>query len=123
MIALCLYGDQKPFFGGRRDCEQNAEADNRPLNEFICFDCSDNKSIKAGNCGVNGHAEYILWKCRCGHCPSALSVLILNLIRSWFALCRVSRAESGSAAIQQVSQLGLLYLAVDSLTVLCLYLA
>jgi hypothetical protein len=58
---------QKPYFGGRRDCEQNAEADNRPPEgetlvppqrhaqgqrlcaEFICFDCCDLRAMKCPN--------------------------------------------------------------------------
>lgn len=46
---------KKPYFGGRRDCEQNAEADNRPPAEFICFDCSD---LKHATCDNKSHKEY-----------------------------------------------------------------
>lgn len=56
---------RKPYFGGKRDCEQNAAADNTPPQEFICFDCSDLPTIK---CKDKSHKEYHLWKCRfcCG---------------------------------------------------------
>eukprot|EP00455_Lapot_gusevi_P042557 TRINITY_DN5058_c0_g1_i2.p1 TRINITY_DN5058_c0_g1~~TRINITY_DN5058_c0_g1_i2.p1 ORF type:complete len:486 (-),score=121.92 TRINITY_DN5058_c0_g1_i2:153-1610(-) len=52
---------KKAYFGGRRDCEQNADAENRPPNEFICFDCADLQMI---NCSKPEHAEYAVWKCR-----------------------------------------------------------
>jgi RCR-type E3 ubiquitin transferase len=37
---------KKPFFGGKRDCEQNAEADHRVAQDFICLNCSDLHSAK-----------------------------------------------------------------------------
>jgi len=49
------------YFGGRRDCEQNAAAENRPPEEFICYDCSPMKNI---HCKVPAHQEYHVWKCR-----------------------------------------------------------
>lgn len=52
------------YFGGRRDCEQNAQAENRPAEEFVCFQCADLKSVK---CKKPEHAEYQLWKCRSAH--------------------------------------------------------
>jgi len=52
---------KKFYFGGRRDCEQNAAAEVRPENEFVCFDCADLKSVKCKN---KAHAEFLVWKCR-----------------------------------------------------------
>lgn len=51
----------KPYFGGRRDCENNADGEKRPKEEFVCFDCSDLPAIE---CKVEAHKEYHLWKCR-----------------------------------------------------------
>jgi len=59
MAALAYYNCfkcKKPYFGGRRDCEQNAEADNRPAAEFICFDCS---GISHANCNKPDHKEFL----------------------------------------------------------------
>jgi len=51
----------KFYFGGKRDCEQNAAADDRPLEEFICYDCSPMKNV---HCKIPEHQEFHLWKCR-----------------------------------------------------------
>jgi hypothetical protein len=61
-VRLCVFDRCKKFyFGGRRDCEQNAAAEVRPDNEFVCYDCADLKSIKCRN---KDHAEFQVWKCR-----------------------------------------------------------
>uniref|UniRef100_A0A6A7FXV8 RanBP-type and C3HC4-type zinc finger-containing protein 1 n=1 Tax=Hirondellea gigas TaxID=1518452 RepID=A0A6A7FXV8_9CRUS len=49
------------YFGGRRDCEQNADAEKRPPEEFVCFDCAD---IKAAACTQGTHKEFHVYKCR-----------------------------------------------------------
>lgn len=49
------------YFGGRRDCEQNAAAENRPEEEFVCYGCADLKSVQCKNAE---HSEYLVWKCR-----------------------------------------------------------
>jgi hypothetical protein len=49
------------YFGGRRDCEANAAAENRPPEEFVCFNCADLKSVLCKNAD---HSEYQVWKCR-----------------------------------------------------------
>jgi len=53
----------KFFFGGRRDCEQNAAAEDRPPEEFVCFDCADLKSVQCKN---RDHSEFQVWKCVSG---------------------------------------------------------
>eukprot|EP01083_Nonionella_stella_P135347 411745_1 len=52
---------KKEYFGGRRDCEQNADAEGRPPEEFVCFDCAD---ISVRACAKPDHREYHLYKCR-----------------------------------------------------------
>lgn len=52
---------KKAYYGGRRDCEQNADAEAAPAEEFICFHCADIKLIK---CSKRAHAEFHEWKCR-----------------------------------------------------------
>lgn len=37
-FSSCSCQCKKFYFGGRRDCEQNAQAENRPDEEFVCFD-------------------------------------------------------------------------------------
>ena len=54
----------KFFFGGRRDCEQNAAAEDRPPEEFVCFDCADLKSVQCKN---KDHSEFQVWKCVSAH--------------------------------------------------------
>lgn len=43
---------RKFYFGGRRDCEQNAAAEVRPEEEFVCYDCAD---LKATACKKDSH--------------------------------------------------------------------
>lgn len=52
---------KKPYFGGRRDCEQNRAADESKLEDMICFDCSD---MRVMACAVAAHREFVAWKCR-----------------------------------------------------------
>lgn len=52
---------EDPFFGGRRDCEANAEGQEANPDELICNSCAE---LGQGNCGLDGHDDYVLWKCR-----------------------------------------------------------
>eukprot|EP00479_Gromia_sphaerica_P006362 TRINITY_DN1765_c0_g1_i1.p1 TRINITY_DN1765_c0_g1~~TRINITY_DN1765_c0_g1_i1.p1 ORF type:complete len:144 (-),score=14.08 TRINITY_DN1765_c0_g1_i1:82-513(-) len=64
MNTFAYYNCKKcsePYFGGRRDCEQNADAEGRPADEFVCYDCSDLKNVA---CNIPQHKEYHLYKCR-----------------------------------------------------------
>lgn len=60
-VCFCVCSSQKFYFGGRRDCEQNAAAEVRPENEFVCYGCADLKSVACKN---PDHSEFQLWKCR-----------------------------------------------------------
>ena len=48
---------KKFYFGGRRDCEQNAAAEVRPEDEYVCYNCAD---LKAVSCKFKEHAEFQL---------------------------------------------------------------
>eukprot|EP00455_Lapot_gusevi_P055190 TRINITY_DN8963_c0_g1_i1.p1 TRINITY_DN8963_c0_g1~~TRINITY_DN8963_c0_g1_i1.p1 ORF type:complete len:201 (+),score=22.47 TRINITY_DN8963_c0_g1_i1:53-655(+) len=56
MCHMCT----NPFFGGRRECEPNAEAEVKP-DEIICTSCSD---LAGKNCGKPEHSDFVMWKCR-----------------------------------------------------------
>ena len=47
------------YFGGRRDCEQNAAAENRPEEEFVCYSCADLKSVQCKNAEHRSHKQTI----------------------------------------------------------------
>lgn len=52
----------KIYFGGRRDCEQNASNEPpRPAAEYVCMECSDLTGVK---CTIKAHLQYQNWKCR-----------------------------------------------------------
>lgn len=51
----------KPYFGGRRNCDDARNADNTPPEELVCYDCSD---MRAPACSNSSHKEFWLWKCK-----------------------------------------------------------
>lgn len=51
---------KKPYFGGKRDCE-NAE-EGRAADELVCFDCCD--YVGSSHCKEATHREFHAWKCR-----------------------------------------------------------
>jgi hypothetical protein len=52
---------KKVYFGGERDCEQNAVEGDRPPEEFVCHDCAE---LGASACKDRSHLEFHNWKCR-----------------------------------------------------------
>lgn len=58
MCRIC----KGPYFGGRRNCEENAEEDKTNEDELVCFSCSEVMSSNA--CKEPSHSEYLLYKCR-----------------------------------------------------------
>jgi len=82
---------RKFYFGGRRDCEQNAAAEVRPDEEFVCYDCADLKSIKCKN---PEHSEYQVWKCR----------FCCNLA-SWFCFGQTTHVRKSAGPMQTTSDL------------------
>lgn len=52
---------KQPYFGGRRNCEQN-QVENRDPAEMVCFDCGDVPKVACNK--SKEHAEFHLWKCR-----------------------------------------------------------
>ena len=76
---------KQPYFGGRRNCEQNADLENQPAEHFICFDCSP----LPVNCSVAAHKEFILWKCRFCCSPAVWCVVAarLNQLCGLFFCC------------------------------------
>jgi hypothetical protein len=52
------------YYGGARNCANNADAESLPPDQFICFTCSDLKAI--AKCNDPSHLDSVLWKCRYG---------------------------------------------------------
>ena len=52
---------EQPFFGGKRDCEGNAAADNTPAEELVCPGCAQLSNLA---CSDPSHAEPVQILCR-----------------------------------------------------------
>jgi E3 ubiquitin-protein ligase MYCBP2 len=53
---------KQPYFGGKRNCEDNAAEEKNNAEELICHECS--KIMSANGCQKPDHQEYLLFKCR-----------------------------------------------------------